>query len=86
MELNLDTQETKSVKLGGVSYPVTPLKVKDQMRMQAALKGLSVDDPVYVDTMLEHLSKCGMPKDAIENMDIDQLTSLIEFLGSKKKT
>ena len=85
MELNLDTNESKTVKIGGVIYQVTPLKVKDQMQMQSALKGLDVSSVEYIDTMLSHLAKCGLPKDTIESMDVDQLGSLVEFLGSKKK-
>ena len=86
MELNLDTSESKTVKIGGVIYPVTPLKVKDQIQMQASLKDLDISSMEYIDAMLGHLSRCGLPKDVIESMDVDQLGSLVEFLGSKKKT
>ena len=84
-ELDLDNGSVKQVKLGGKVYEIKPLRVRDQRAMQADLKDLKQDDPVYFEVMLKHVSKCGVPSDVIEDMFPEQLKAYIEFLTDSKK-
>jgi len=88
MELNLDAQSsaTKKVILGGVVYNVAPLKIKDQLEMQAALKDKDQQSQEYFYGVIAAIAKCGVPESVLMDMNSEQLKAYIEFVaGSSEK-
>jgi hypothetical protein len=82
--LDLDSRQLKEVKIGGKVYSVAPLKVRDQIEMAKALKGLAPESMEHFEVTFNSLSKCGLPVDVLQDMDTNQLKLFIEFLAEKK--
>lgn len=87
MELNLDLQKpvAKKVILGGVSYDVHPLKVKDQLELKTKLSSSDPQAADYSLHVLEAVAKCGVPTDVLLDMTDEQLKAYIEFVGASSQ-
>jgi hypothetical protein len=87
MELNLDLQKQsgKKVILGGVSYEVHALKVKDQLELKSKLVGVDPQASDYSIHVLDAVAKCGVPKDVLLEMTDEQLKAYIEFVGASSE-
>jgi hypothetical protein len=88
MELNLDAQSstTKKVIIGGATYSVAPLKIKDQLEMQSSLKGKDQQGEEHFQAVIAAIAKCGVPESVLMDMNSDQLKAYIEFVaGSAEK-
>lgn len=82
--LNLDSLPVKQVQIGGKTYEVHGMKVRDQKQMAMDLKGLDPESVEHFDIVLKHIGKCGVPVEVIEDMEASQLKQFIEFLSEKK--
>lgn len=76
-----------SVKVEGESYEVRKPKATTLSQFQVKLANFDSkkDDSKAIDLIIDFLDSLGLPKEVASELDIDQIETLMEHIGSKKK-
>jgi hypothetical protein len=83
----LEIKERSTVKLSiyGRELEVKKPSFKHVSNMQALLEDLGDDGKATLETFSKFLEEVGLPKDLIEEMEIDHLTEVVRVLCEPKK-
>lgn len=82
-----EIQERKKVKIKiyGKEYEILKPTVGEVRTLQKELRGIKGDEDKTFDYMIEWISKLGLPKEALENLELEQFNDLVTYLSGSKK-
>ncbi len=83
LDFNIEKKNVYKVNVYGNSYELTKPTVRQAEEIRVRMKDVGEDS--QVDVMVDFLSKCGLPTEVSDQMEVEHFVSLTEFLVGAKK-
>jgi len=85
MTFEIKKKVQESITIYGDKYVVIKPKVLEVKEMQKELQNAGKDADKEFDITMKYIENRGIPKNVIEDLDIDEFQGLVEYLVGKKK-
>lgn len=85
MTFEIKKKAEESITIYGEKYVVIKPKVLEVKQMQKELQAANKDSEKEFDITMKYIENRGIPKNVIEDLDVDEFQGLVEYLVGKKK-